>query len=275
MPLKGGFIPNAGRTREMGAECIQVFPGNPTSWKLPHFDEQEIDKRSRYLLELKIYPLVIHSVYLVNMASPRPDIFKKSRDMIIQTMHRAHAYGAPYVVVHVGSHSAAGRDTGINNVIKSLEEQMPQWPEGVTLLLENTSGGGSLLGGDFRDLGEIIRYFPGAPLGVCLDTAHAWGAGYDLSGPRGVAETLELLYRQLDPSLLKAVHVNDTNVEKGSGKDRHQHIGEGWIGKEGFASLMQQEWPPDFPFILETPEIGTEKDRQNLQALKQASRQEL
>ncbi len=268
MPQKGGFQKNVKKAAESGMECLQVFPGNPTSWKLPRLDEEELGKRSSYLKEMEIYPLVIHSVYLVNLASPKPDVFEKSRDMIKQTMQRAYLYGAPYVVVHTGSHSSSGREKGISRVAEALEEQINEWPDGVTLLLENTCGGGSLLGGGFRDIGEILNRFPGAPLGMCLDTAHAWGAGYDLSDQPGVEQTLDELYRHLDPSLLKVIHVNDTPVELGSGKDRHQHIGEGNIGEKGFASLLQQKWPVEFPFILETPETGTEKDKENLEVLK-------
>ena len=268
MPQKGGFQKNARRSKEIGCQCLQIFPGNPTSWKLPSTSPEEISQRSQCLQELEISPLVIHGVYLINLASPKPEVYQKSREVVKDTMERAALYGAPYVIVHSGSHGSAGREKGISRVIEALEEQIPHWPSGVTLLLENTSGGGNLLGGSLKDLGEIIRRLWEAPLGVCFDTAHAWGAGYDMSHKDGVRATLEELFEQVQPSRLKVIHANDTMEARGSGKDRHHHIGEGQIGEKGFQALLQAGWHEDFPIILETPEMGTEKDRDNLVALK-------
>lgn len=268
MPMKGGFNKNAHRLKEIGCQCLQIFPGNPTSWRLPGITLEEIKQRAEYLEKLELFPLVIHSVYLVNLASPKNEVYEKSEEMIRETMKRAHIYGAPYVVVHTGSHGSSGREKGIARVIKALEKQIPSWPQGVTLLLENTSGGGSLLGGSFSDLGEIIGQLYQAPLGVCLDTAHAWGAGYDLSNSYGVRQTLDDLFEQVDHCRLKLIHANDSDVKMGSGKDRHQHIGKGKIGEEGFVALLQNQRNENVPVVLETPEIGTDKDRENLDMLK-------
>jgi len=268
MPQKGGFQKNAKRSKEIGCQCLQIFPGNPTAWRLPSYNPEEISRRTDCLRELELFPLVIHAVYLVNLASPNNEVYKKTQENIRITMERASHYGAPYVVIHTGSHGASGRGKGIARVITALEKQFLSWPRGVTLLLENTSGGGSLLGGTFNDLGEILNRIPEAPLGVCLDTAHAWGAGYDVSNSKGVKATLEELFEQVEPHRLKVLHANDTPVERGSGKDRHQHIGKGQIGVEGFKALLQNGWDEDFPVILETPEMGTEKDRENLETLK-------
>ncbi len=268
MPQKGGFQRNVKRAGEIGCRSVQIFPGNPTSWKLPSLDPDKLKKRGEYLKEWDLTPLIIHAVYLLNLASPHQEVYEKSQIMLEETMQVARCYGAPYVVIHTGSHGSTGREKGLSRIMEALERQIPRWPPGVTLLLENTSGGGSLLGGDLRDLGEIVSRFRQAPLGVCFDTAHAWGAGYDLSEEAEVWLVLEELFSQVEISRLLLIHANDTTVERGSGKDRHQHIGQGAIGEKGFGALLNREWGEDFPVILETPEMGTEKDRENLQALR-------
>lgn len=160
---------------------------------------------------------------------------------------------------------------GINKMVVALEEIFNSCPEGVILLLENTSGGGSYLGGRFEELGEIIKKLSGAPLGICLDTAHAWAAGYDLASEQGVERTLEDFHRHVGLQYLHAIHANDTNELMGSGRDRHMHIGRGAIGLQGFKALLRKDWPAGLPVILENPEAGSHMDRENFIVLRECA----
>lgn len=268
MPLKKGFAYNARRLKEIGGETIQIFPGNPSSWKPPATSPEELKERADLLDELEIYPLVIHTAYLINMATPKEDVFEKSVKLMGETLRQASYYRAPYVVVHTGSHGGDGLQKGMARIKEALEQLEPAWPEGVKLLLENTAGEGNNLGGKLGEIGSILQENSHLPLGFCLDTAHAWGAGYDFSSDEGVSQIMAEIENEVGFDNLQVIHANDTFVEKGSRKDRHEHIGEGQIGLEGFKRLFKYPWPEDFPVILETPEIGTEKDQENLETLR-------
>lgn len=272
MPQKGGFELNLKRCLGFGCNTMQIFSGNPRSWKPPKLDMQVIEQRKQLLEESGVFPLVIHTAYLVNIASLHDDFFERSVFLLRDTMRRASLYGSPYVVLHTGNHGGAGREKGLEKLVTTLKSEMPLWPRGVSLLLENTAGGGNVLGADFEEIGAIFSALSGAlPLGLCFDTAHAWAAGYDLSGAEGVEKTLTALDRAVGLHRLKVMHVNDSAFDRGSRKDRHAHIGEGYIGIDGFTALLRFSWPSDLPLILETPQMGTEHDQKNMEVLKKCA----
>jgi deoxyribonuclease IV len=267
MPLKGGFESNVKRVKEIGCRTIQIFPGNPTGWKMGKLDPVEIGERARLVEAEDLQPLVVHCAYLINLATNNEDFLVKSKQLLNQSMERAALYRAPYVVLHTGNHGGVGRERGLAQIIDSIGEALPAWPDSVQLLLENTAGSGTALGADFGELGEILKALPKKKLGVCIDTAHSWAAGYDFGSADGVKQNLEVLEKSIRLENLKVIHVNDTKVTLGSRVDRHAHLGEGNIGLEGFGALVKFGWPADFPFILETPENGTEWDKINLDKL--------
>ncbi len=267
MGLKGGFAANVKRVADIGCETVQIFPGNPTGWKMGKLDEKEIAKRVALLDEAGLHPLVIHSAYLINLATSSGEFLVKSKQLLNQTMERAALYGAPFVVLHTGNHGGQGVEKGMAQVIESINEGLEAWPEEVMLLLENTAGSGTALGARFEELGEILRSFEKGKLGICIDTAHSWAAGHDLGSAEAVEKTLAHLDKAVGLEHLKTIHVNDTKVKLGARVDRHAHIGEGAISPEGFGALLNYGWPEDLPVILETPENGTDWDRVNLEAL--------
>lgn len=267
MPLKGGFDQNILRLKGFGCETVQIFPGNPTGWKMGAADPKELAKRVAFLEEQSICPLVLHSAYLINLASASDDFFEKSRVLLKATMEKALLYRAPFVVMHTGNHGGLGVERGLEKIGETIAAEQPGWPVPVKLLLENTAGGGTALGSRFEELARIIKNFSPGTMGVCLDTAHAWAAGYDLGGVKGVAETLEQFDRIIGLQHLHLLHLNDSRVQRGSRVDRHEHIGRGAIGLDGFKALLNRPWPEDFPAILETPEIGSDWDRVNLETL--------
>jgi len=269
MPQKGGFKKNVERAAALGCQSIQIFPGNPTGWKMGKLDEKDIAKRAALLDEHGISPLVVHSAYLINLASSSKEFLVKSRTLLQQTMDRAGAYRSPYVILHTGNHGGQGAENGLEQIVRVIKEDLPGWPAEVKLLLENTAGSGTALGAGFEELAEILSHLSKHALGVCFDTAHAWAAGYDLSSSKGVKETLGRFDTAVGLDNLHVIHVNDTYVEPGSKVDRHDHVGEGRIGRDGFSAFLNYGWPEDMPVILETPENGTEWDRTNLETLRE------
>lgn len=268
IPLKGGFAANLMRVKAYGCETIQLFAGNPTGWKMAAANLPEIDERVTLARKQSIYPLVIHCAYLVNLATPTPDFHEKSVRLLNETMQRASLYRSPFVVLHTGNHGGAGVEQGLEQVIETISEILPRWPGGVKLLLENTAGSGTALGSIFEELARLLKAFPAGTLGICLDTAHGWAAGYDFGSTEGVKKLLGDFDGLIGLENLYALHINDAKVARGSRVDRHEHIGRGRIGLEGFRELMRQPWPEAMPAILETPEMGSDWDRLNLEALR-------
>lgn len=270
MPQKGGFARNVKRAAEIGCRSLQVFVGNPTSWNPPLPKPEELVQRGQLLKEYAIFPLIVHTAYLVNLAAVKEEFYEKSRLLLRQTLINACNLDSSYVVLHVGSHGGKGYREGMELFISTLEEEMKDWPSsGIELLLENTAGGGTSLGGTFISIGNILKALgEEAPLGVCLDTAHAWAAGYDFSTVEGLKKAMDELAEHVGLERVKAIHANDSATPRGSHRDRHAHLGEGYIGDEGFKEFFSYPWPEDLPVILETPEIGSEWDAINLQKLR-------
>ncbi len=268
IPLKGGFAANLLRVKEYGCETVQFFPGNPTAWKMAAPNLAEITRRAALAREQSIYPLIIHSAYLINLATRSADFHEKSVRLLDETMVRASLHGAPFVVLHTGNHGGAGVEQGLEQVAETIAGSLPGWPGGVKLLLENTAGSGTALGSTFEELARVLRNFPPGELGVCLDTAHGWAAGYDFGSADGVKELLEQFERLIGLEHLTALHLNDAKVACGSRVDRHEHIGQGQIGLDGLQELLRQPWPEKMPAVLETPEIGSEWDRINLEKIR-------
>lgn len=268
IPLKGGFAANLLRVKEYGCETIQLFAGNPTGWKMAPPNLPEIEKRAALAREQSVFPLVIHCAYLVNLATRSPDFYDKSVRLLGETMQRASLHGAPYVVLHTGNHGGAGVEEGLEQIIETIAGSQPEWPDGVRLLLENTAGSGTALGSSFEELARILKSFPPHTLGVCLDTAHGWAAGYDFASADGVKELLEQFERFIGLEALCLLHLNDAKVARGSRVDRHEHIGRGRIGLDGFRELLRQPWPGKMPVILETPDIGSDWDCRNLDTVR-------
>ena len=268
MPLKGGFAPNVARAKEIGCEAVQVFVGNPTGWKMGNVDPREMERRLAALQEHELHPLVVHSAYLINLASAHEEFYEKSRQLLAATMERAALYRSPYVVLHTGNHGGRGVTEGIERIIETIAAERGNWPPGVMLLLENTAGSGTALGSRLEELAEILHAFPEGSLGLCIDTAHAWAAGYDLGSAAATERFLEQVHNLIGLEHLHMLHLNDSKAALGSRLDRHDHIGRGAIGPACFRVLLKQKWPAEMPLILETPEIGTDWDRVNLEALR-------
>jgi deoxyribonuclease-4 len=209
-------------------------------------------------LKAGIDPCVIHTPYLINLASDDPKITAGSLALLKADIASAEAGGIRYVNTHLGSYGKRNRNEGFVSACRLLEEALTDVPDGVYLVLENSAGAGSLCGGTLEELGRFIKALDHPRLGVCLDTAHAWAAGYEINSQRGVDDFLYEAGEQIGLDRVHMFHFNDTEVPLGGNRDRHHHIGEGNIGFDGFRALAARPELRDKTAILETP--GEEAD---------------
>lgn len=247
-----------------GGNCGQVFAGSPRTWKVSEYDDEDGEKHLKAREELGHGPYVIHSTYMVNLATPKDELFEKSLKCLQQELNAAEQLNMEYVVFHPGAHTGSGRENGIERIAEGLEKL--DIPEGVTLLLENTAGKGTTLGKSFGALRQMIEKTGAdtSKLGICLDTCHAHAAGYELSEEEGFRDMVQEIREDLGLEKVKVIHLNDSKDPKGSEKDNHEHIGEGEIGEEGFRNIVNAEEFRDLPFILETPKTKEKAHPENI-----------
>ncbi|MDO8672039.1 MAG: deoxyribonuclease IV [Dehalococcoidia bacterium] len=266
----GGFKQAALRAVAAGCETMQVFSSNPMGWKVPPLDANQADDFMAIVGEKEIRPVFLHTPYLVNLASPDGDLIGKSRDCVATAVLRAEILGAAYVVTHIGSHKGAGLEAGLARVSESLDFVLQTTEDDVMILLENTTGSGNSIGRSFEDFYQILNSLPqhGDRLGVCLDTAHLWGAGFDISTGEGVDQTVEAFAARVGRERLHLIHANDSSVKLNSHRDIHQPPGKGLIGIEAFNALVNHPRLADLPFILELPTEDTEAVVEVLRAMR-------
>jgi len=252
--ISGGLNVAARRAAEIGCEALQIFAANPNSWRSRKIDDGSAAEFRRLVEEFNLRPVVIHTQYLVNLAAPDPDIYSKSTSAVIDIMNRALLLGAQYVVTHIGSHKGSGLEEGIGRIHLAISEALGQ-VKGVNLLLENSAGGGGGIGANFQEMRAILDLLAEnkSRLGICLDTAHLWAAGYDVSSEESVGATIQEFDDAVGIEMLKLMHLNDTNVALGARRDRHANIGMGNIGEEGFSAILHHPDLSLLPGILETP----------------------
>lgn len=199
-------------------------------------------------------PIVSHMPYLPNLSSPKKLIYNKSVKSLTAELDRCATLAIPYIVTHLGSHLGAGADLGLERIVGAINTALSESQNDVMLLLENTAGTKNSMGSTFEDIRRIVKGVESRKrVGICLDTAHAYAAGYDLQSPRGVDETFSKFESVLGLSVLKLIHLNDSQVGLGSGRDRHEHIGLGYIGEAGFRAILKHPTVQTLPLIMETP----------------------
>ena len=248
--IAGGVANAVDRQVDDGGNCGQIFTHSPQVWQAPNIDPDDAAAFRDRSAEHDVGPWVIHSSYLVNLCTPKDDLRAKSVESMQQEVDAAAELGIPYVNVHLGAHTGAGEQQGLDNAVSALDEL--DVPDGVTVLLESDAGSGTKLGDDFTHLGYVLRESE-RDLEVCLDTAHAFAAGYDLSTPAGVDETFEELDAEVGVENLAYVHLNDSKHGCGTNKDEHAHVGEGEIGEAGMRAFVNHPAVADVPLVVETP----------------------
>jgi deoxyribonuclease-4 len=235
---------------DVGGNCGQIFTHSPQVWQDPDVSEDEAETFREVTADADIGPWVVHSSYLVNLCTPKDDLRAKSIDSMQQEVDAAAALGVEYVNVHLGAHTGAGVETGLDNAASALDEL--DVPDGVTVLVESDAGSGTKLGDEFEHL-AAVRERTDLDLEVCLDTAHMFAAGYDLSTPAAVDETVAEFDDVVGLDALRCIHLNDSRHACGTNKDEHAHLGEGEIGEDGVRAVVNHEGWRDVPFVLETP----------------------
>jgi deoxyribonuclease-4 len=248
--IAGGVHNAVDEQVEYGGNCGQIFSHSPQVWQEPNVAANEAKQFRSLSEEHGVEPWVIHSSYLVNLCTPKDDLRGKSIDSMQQEVDAAAKLGVEYVNVHLGAHTGAGVEQGLDNAASALDEL--DVPEDVTVLVESDAGSGTKLGGDFEHLAAVLERSE-QDLKVCLDTAHIFSAGYDLSTPGAVDETVAEFDEVVGLEKLACIHLNDSKHECGTNKDEHAHVGEGEIGEDGMRAVINHDDLRDLPFVLETP----------------------
>lgn len=253
-PISNGLGHALKKAYDSGGNTMQFFTKNPGQWKARPIEEKTAGEFKSKSLELNISPLIVHDSYLINLASPNEELLHKSRNALIEEIHRTDFLKAQFLVTHLGSHMGTGEKQGMKILHESLEYCLEQTVSSkVILLLETTAGQGSQLGYKFEQIGSLIRSSGFANrLRVCLDTCHVFAAGYDLSSYEGYQRTFEDFEKNIGIENLKAIHANDAERPLGSRIDRHKYLGEGYIGENAFKRLVKDYRFKNIPFILET-----------------------
>jgi deoxyribonuclease-4 len=241
------------RGSEAGYDAAQVFPGNPTGWRHVPMAPDAAQAIRAHAGTLDVAPLVIHAPYIINIATPDKELSAKSTQGVINSLARAGEIGARYVVVHAGSHKGAGEAAGFECAARTVQRALATIPPGVELLIENSAGSGNILGGTIEALARLLSVLP-HEVGTCIDTAHLWGSGVDLSTADGVERAIDELERLIGLDRVRVLHVNDSAVGLGSRRDVHAHLGEGGIGLTGLSAWLTHPALDDKPVIMETPE---------------------
>ncbi|MEI7904236.1 MAG: deoxyribonuclease IV, partial [Candidatus Firestonebacteria bacterium] len=239
LPITGGF-PNAVNSAvELNINAFQIFSKNPRGWAAKPIDSGEAAEYREKLKSAGIKKTAVHTCYLLNLASMNPELFGKSVDALAEEIIRADILAADYLNTHIGSCGGCEPEEGLDRIVSALDLAESKVKRRVTLLLENTAGPAPRLGGSFKDIGYILRKLKNRKnYGICLDTAHAFAAGYDLRNKKGLDFCLSEIGNEIGLDKLKMLHLNDSLFGLGSGRDRHADIGKGCIGKRGFSAIL-------------------------------------
>lgn len=255
------------RAKEIQAECTQIFISPPQQWAHISHSEEEIKAYLKKAEDTQIGPNFIHATYLINLASPNSELVKKSTDWLIYSQKTAKQLRCLGTIFHVGSYKDTTKEQALKQVVESIKIILRNTGK-VNLILENSAGAGNLIGDSFQEIGEIVRHVQDLRLKVCLDTQHAFASGYDWRTKEGTDKTLEEFDQEVGLENLIALHANDSKTELNSKRDRHENIGEGFIGLEGFRNIVNYPKLKDIPFILEVPGDGSGPDTNNILRLK-------
>jgi deoxyribonuclease-4 len=265
--VSGGYQAAVDHAKAMGCTAMQVFSSNPRTYRTSAFDRAAVETFAKLRAEAGLDPCAIHTPYLVNLASEDPKIAQGSVRLIKHDLEVAGAGNIRFVNTHLGSYGRRNRDEGFVAICRALEAALEGIDPNVYLVMENSAGAGSLAGGTLVELGAFVSSVAHPQLGVCLDTAHAWAAGYRIDSAQGVAAFIDEAEREIGLDRLHMFHFNDTEVPLGAARDRHWHIGEGNIGFDGFRALAARPELREKTAILETPGEDAD-DLRNMQTIR-------
>jgi len=270
--IAGGISNSVDNASKIGCGAFQIFSRNPRGWAAKPLVEDDVKNFKTRLAKSSISQdsVLVHMPYLPNLASPDGELYRKSVDTLAAEMHRCALLGISYLVIHLGSHLGKGTENGINQLVKAckyaIEDSLNRQKKNVVrILLENMSGQKNSLGSKFEEIRLILdKLNDYGSFGVCLDTCHAFAAGYDMRKKKDVEKMLDHFHSSVGSKELKALHLNDSKGDLNSKVDRHEHIGLGKIGNTGFEALLSHKSLMSLPMIMETPVDDTRRDIDNL-----------
>ena len=267
--IAGGFSKVAERARVRSCQTIQFFSRNPRGWKYSPLNKEEVEEFRSSVRSAGFSPIFLHMPYLPNIAFSKSKFYKPSIQSLVIDLHRAERLGAQFLIIHIGHGMESSEDEAIEAVSQGINRAFEKVENAVTLLMENTAGQGTEIGYKFDQIKKIIEGVEeDGRLGVCLDTAHTIEAGYDISKKEGLEKTLEQFDKTVGLKRLHLLHLNDSKTPLGSRRDRHWHIGEGYIGREGFRTLVNHPLLKHLPGIMETPRKDTVEDLKNMEVIR-------
>lgn len=268
--IAGSIDKAVDRAVEKNCDTFQIFSSNPRGWKVRELKDIEVTRFIEKVDHSGISPPVNHMPYLPNLAAPVEEVYKKSVASLIAELRRCDALHIPYLVTHLGSHRGYGKAEGFRRIGDAVNDAFREVDNEVMLLLENTAGTKNSMGGTFEDIQHIRAHIEhNERIGICFDTCHAFAAGYELRTEKSLNATLIHLDEVIGLEDLKLIHLNDARANLNSRLDRHEHIGLGYIGEEGFRVIINDERIKDLPMILETPVDDRRDDIGNIRKVRE------
>ena len=271
--IAGGVFNAPQRAAELSTECFQMFSRSPRGGNAPELTPEIITKWKNELKKYKIKNVYIHTPYYINFASTNNRIRHGSVSVVRDELERGSLLGVKYVMTHLGSAKDMDQKEAIKKTAEMLAKALDGYTGNTKLLLENAAGAGEIIGDDFTELKEILTLAKSKQIaGVCLDTQHSFAYGYDWRTKKSATEAFARIDKELGLKYIKLMHVNDSKVELGAHRDRHEHIGDGYIGKEGFRYIVELAKKNNIDMILETPHDKVEKDIKILKNFRDSKR---
>ena len=265
VPIAGGLDKALNWAQQIDCTTIQIFSRSPRGGKAPVRSEEALARFDAQRRELGIEPLAVHAPYIINLASPERAMWDQSLRLYQEEYRRVAHLKAQYLVTHVGSHRGSGEEAGIARVARALTDTLEQGTPAAMILLENTAGSGQGLGSSFEHLAAMREQTSArAHVGICLDTAHLFAAGFPIHTEAGLEEMCEAFKRIVGFAHLKLIHLNDSKSAFNSHVDRHWHLGEGQIGLDAMRRIVTHPRLRQVPLILETPKKLPTDDPRNL-----------
>jgi deoxyribonuclease IV len=293
--ISGGISNSIDNALKIGCNALQIFTRSPRGWAAKSLQEKDVENFRRKLNDSKINrdSVFVHMPYLPNLSSPNIMLHRKSTNILLEELGRSSGLGIPYVIVHLGKHGEKGKDHGVNQLVKACNFALENYKSlssvqrkkksisgrnnkedtPITIILENSAGGKNSIGSKFDELGSILDKLNSSSrsrsgsCGICLDTCHAFAVGYDLRTGNAVEDTLDKFSSEVGLKNLKVMHLNDSKDKLNSNRDRHEHIGLGYIGKGGFRALLNHKSLSKLPMIMETPIDSRRDDANNMKVV--------
>jgi len=268
--IAGGLDQSFKRAADIGCNSMQIFVKNPRGWKMREVEADEAEKFRAEREKYRIDPVVVHAAYLINLASPKDELWEKSISALKSEYESCDRLGAEYLIFHPGSHTGSGLESGIHKIAEALNQILAEVDSKTMILLENTAGAGTSIGDEFSQLKAIIDLVDqSSRLGVCVDSCHAFTAQYNLAEAEGLEELITNFDQVIGLKHLKVIHLNDSKYDCCTNKDEHSHIGEGKIGSKAFKRLINHSKLKDKIFILETPWFDNQENDDDVILLKE------